>query len=337
MSAKKNTYKNYVKELLDLTKHFSEFKVIVIYGPSDYLIQKTLEKITNTWKDKFKSQVTSVDASELKADEFINMWEVSSMFDPKSFGIVRRVEKKPSFSHFLKSIPSVSSINNPICISINQNSIPAKLSKDIKRLEAKVVPCFEPTPYEMKGFIKGLSKKYKLNLDDSAVDLISEVVGENLFDIDNELQKISLIFHDKLNENINRKDLLKYLPVLKTEHIFKLDNYIIAQNKGSALSMLYDLSQRESPLGLLAMIANHCRKSLKIIELLANHTPVPEIASRAKLPPFVVKKYLPYLRRKKASGFSKTLTMCHDADVSLKTTKTSSDVILSSILITLFD
>ena len=81
MSAKKNTYKNYVKELLDLTKNFSEFKVIAIYGPSDYLIQKTLEKIANTWKDKNKSQVTSVDASELKADEFVNMWEVSSMFD----------------------------------------------------------------------------------------------------------------------------------------------------------------------------------------------------------------------------------------------------------------
>ena len=42
----------------------------------------------------------------------------------------------------------------------------------------------------MRGFIKGLSKKYKLKIDDSAVELISEVIGENLFDIDNELQKI---------------------------------------------------------------------------------------------------------------------------------------------------
>ena len=117
MSAKKNTYKNYVKELLDLTKNFSEFKVIAIYGPSDYLIQKTLEKITNTWKDKNKSQVTSIDASELKADDFVNMWEVSSMFDPKSFGVIRRTEKKPSFASFLKNIPSADSINNPICIS----------------------------------------------------------------------------------------------------------------------------------------------------------------------------------------------------------------------------
>ena len=45
-----------LKELLDLTKNFSEFKVIAIYGPSDYLIQKTLEKIANTWKDKNKSK-----------------------------------------------------------------------------------------------------------------------------------------------------------------------------------------------------------------------------------------------------------------------------------------
>ena len=56
----------------------------------------------------------------------------------------------------------------------------------------------------MRGFIKGLSKKYKLKIDDSAVELISEVIGENLFDIDNELQKLSLIFHDKLNENISK-------------------------------------------------------------------------------------------------------------------------------------
>ena len=100
--------------------------------------------------------------------------------------------------------------------------------------------------------------------------------------------------------------------------------------------MLYDLSQ-ENPLGLLAIIANHCRKSIKIMELLANRTSVSEIASRAKLPPFVVKKYLPYLKKKKVSGFSKTLNMCHEADKTLKTTKTSADVILSSIVITLFD
>ena len=43
------------------------------------------------------------------------------------------------------------------------------------------------------------------------------------------------------------------------------------------------------------------------------------------------------LKKKKVSGFSKTLNMCHEADKTLKTTKTSADVILSSIVITLFD
>ena len=337
MASKKNTYKNYVKELLDLTKSFSDHKVIVVYGPSDYLIQKTLEKIASTWKNKTKSSLTSVDASELKADEFVNMWEVSSMFDPKSFGLVRRVEKKPSFVSFLKNIPDIKSINNSFCISVNQSTIPAKLMKELKRLEAKLIPCFEPTPYEMRGFIKGLSKKYKLKVEDSAIDFISEIIGENLFDIDNELQKLSLIFHENLNNSITKNDLQKYLPVLKTEHVFKLDNYIIAQNKGHALSMLYDLSQRENPLGLLAIIAGHCRKSIKITELLSSGTPVSEIASRAKLPPFVVKKYIPYLKKKKVSDFSKTLKLCHQADKTLKTTKTSSDVILSSVVATLFN
>ena len=44
--------------------------------------------------------MTSVDASELKADEFVNMWEVSSMFDPKDFGVIRRTEKNQALQAF---------------------------------------------------------------------------------------------------------------------------------------------------------------------------------------------------------------------------------------------
>ena len=303
MSAKKNTYKNYVKELIDLNKEFTSTKFIVVYGPSDYLIQKTLEKLTQTWKTQMKSPVTSADASELKADDFVNMWETCSMFDPKSFSIIRRLEKKPSFSNFLKAIPSKESFNNTICVSINQASIPAKLNKEIKRLDAKVVPCFEPTPYEMKGFIKGLSQKYKLKLSPDGIDLVSETIGENLFDIDNELKKLSLIFHDQKDQQIGRERLLKYLPILKSEHVFKLDNYILEQNKAHTLSLLYDLAQRENPLGILAMLSNHCRKAIRISELSANGIPVSEMASKAKLPPFVVKKYIPYVKKKRQKYF----------------------------------
>ena len=37
------------------------------------------------------------------------------MFDPKSFGLVRRVEKT-EFVNFPKKIPDIKSINNSFCI-----------------------------------------------------------------------------------------------------------------------------------------------------------------------------------------------------------------------------
>ena len=122
----------------------------------------------------------------------------------------------------------------------------------------------------------------------------------------------------------------------KSEHVFKLDNYILEQNKAHTLSLLYDLAQ-ENPLGILAMLSNHCRKAIRISELSANGIPVSEMASKAKLPPFVVKKYIPYVKKKKAKVFSNVLVECQTADKLLKTTKLSPDVILSSVVIPLFE
>ena len=321
---------------MDLNKSFNSYKFIVVYGPSDYLINKTLEKLAHNWKQDQSTSAITADASELKDDDFRNLWEVSSIFEPKNFALIRRVEKKLSFANFLKSIPSANSINNTICLAINSNTIAAKLSKEIKRLDAKIIPCFEPTPYEMKSFIKGLAKRYKLNLSMDSIDLFNNTIGDNLFDIDNELEKLSLIFHDSADKTIQKEELSKYLPVLKSEHIFKLDNYIIEQNKAHTMSLLYDLSSRENPLGILAMISGHCRKAIKIAELHKNRLPIAEISSKAKVPPFVVKKYLPYVKKKKSSNFTNTLLECQKADKLLKTTKISPDVILGSVILSLF-
>ena len=89
-----------MKELIDLNKEFTSTKFIVVYGPSDYLIQKTLEKLTQTWKTQMKSPVTSADASELKADDFVNMWETCSMFDPRVFQLFAVLKRNLRFQIF---------------------------------------------------------------------------------------------------------------------------------------------------------------------------------------------------------------------------------------------
>ena len=329
MKKAKLTYKHFAEALKDLAGKPLP-SLMMAYRASSYLKVKLEE-----WLIKQASDGVLVEkrpADTLSKADFDDIAFQDSIFDPESYYIIRNTEKKADIAQLLKGIQDSNSIRNKILFVGKYNSVPAHIQKELKRLDTKFIPCFNPTIYELPRFITSLSQKYKLKIGQAGSQLIIDSVGTDLFKIENELKKLSLIFTDSTQE-IAKEDLIKYLDTLKEEHAFKLDQSILQGKIPQAQALLHDLIRRgESHLAILGILTHHCRKALQVLQLSKEGRQLKEISQALGMPFGVVKAFIPYVRNSHPQKFKSALFQCQEADIIFKTSRINSEVILSDIL-----
>ncbi len=112
---------------------------------------------------------------------------------------------------------------------------------------------------------------------------------KNLFDIENELNKILDYVGER--EVINKEDIEANLPRMLENDIFKLVDAIGKKDRITALKLANDLIlQGENEIGILAMIARQFRILLQCKVLMEQGHSTNSIAGRIKERPFVVQK-----------------------------------------------
>lgn len=329
MPAKTNkiTYKHFVEAFRsDLGKS----KLIYANGPSSYLktkVEEWFEK-KNTGHDRsIRYSADSIKKADL--DEMIYQ---DSIFDPESSYIIRNVERQAEISQTLKSIKSGSELKNKILLVSKGKSFASNIQKELNRLEAKVIPCFEPNLYELPKFVVSLAAKHKLKTNIQGAQLIISAVGSDLIKLENEIKKLSLIFIES-QEEVTSEALAPYLDCLKEEHAFKLDQSLIAGKHALAQALLHDLLRRgESHLAILGILAHHCRKALQVHHLSREGKQVREISQAVGIPFNVVKNYIPYTQKTSPLKFKNALHKCQEADIIFKTSRVNSEIILSEVL-----
>jgi DNA polymerase-3 subunit delta len=128
--------------------------------------------------------------------------------------------------------------------------------------------------------------KTKINPD--ALDLLINFVGRDLWQMANEIKKLS---NYKMAGTIGRQDVeLLVKPNIENE-IFKTIDAIASKDKKLALSLLHKhIEDGDNHLYLLSMISYQFRNLLTIKELQDAQIPYNLIAKRSGLHPFVVQK-----------------------------------------------
>lgn len=117
-------------------------------------------------------------------------------------------------------------LSNPISSTIlvicyKYNKFPANLIKIIDKkgvvFESKKIP-----DYKLIGWISDYAKSQKLNLDQEAINIISESLGNNLEKITNELSK--LILNIKPGASIGGKDIERFIGISRNYNSFELQS-----------------------------------------------------------------------------------------------------------------
>lgn len=305
--------------------------LICVVGDSAHLQTKVAQKLRSIASSFGENTFYRLESKQIDADFWEQTFLSASMFEEASLYLVWNNDKGGYLAKALASVKSTSTWHHRLVINFTQ-SPSAGFLKDLNRLNATFIPCFTPTHQEMNRYIHMLAHDTGLQLDATAVELLKETQGNDLGRLDNEIGKLALIFAGATKKQ-TASDLAPHLGVLREDHAFALDDFLTRGERGKAQALLTELLRRgEKPHALLGILALHCRKALKIRQMLLQGHNERVIAQELRLPVPIVKSYNRYVQQHSPKIFLHALNRCQQADVQIKSTPIGDEVILFDVL-----
>ncbi len=335
--AQPTNYKNYISKLNQLLLNNDELKnsrVVIFYGLSNYLIQKSSSALIERWVKVLNcspEEIISLEAQDLNNHMIHEIWDQSSCFSSESIYSIKRGEKRKDWK-LIQSFLHLSPVNR-VCITLEQSKIPNQLQQLSENNFAFTILCEEPAPWELPHFVLALSKKYQLKVSSDTVAKILDCVGHDLCKIENEIIKLSTIFYQHKKE-LTWDELAPFLGYIRDEHAFVLDQYLRDGHWSHAYLLMMDLMEKgESPQAILGVLARHLRNSISILDLkqkekLDDYA----VAKKLHLPVKVVSSYAAYVTKYSMRDFVGGLKKCFVADYTMKSRSLDQTVILSDVM-----
>ena len=185
-----------------------------------------------------------------------------------------------------------------------------QLGKIGRRLEFKT-----PYPNQIPSWLAQHARGRGLKLDLEAAGLLSLYVGNNLRELANEVEKLSIFVGE--GRAISREDVMNLVGISHAGGIFEFADTVGRQNYPEAQNMLQTLlAHGEEPLRILPMLSRHLQLLLKALD--CTTATDSEAAARLGVSPFFVKSYREQASQFKADQLWTGLQLMLDADRLLK-------------------
>lgn len=332
---KQPNYQDYINSLRNLCHQLSQGNTppaIMVHGGSEYLLRKTSDALCNAAIMNFRSMtIIKKECSDFNESFIHQTLHQGGLFADKSCYIFNKCTGNAKNLTLLNQLSEFPSEHLLIFLFL-QDKLAATVTKIATKANIPIVTCKEPKGSEVSTFIRSLAKKLDLNLPPKIIDLMLQLIGEDLALLENELRKLSLIFADK-PEEITEQKIIETLGMLKQEHIFQIDQYLVKKEQSHALVLVQDLLERgESALVILTLIHRHCRQLLQFHQLKTSGKNPREIAGQMRLPNPVVQLYSQHWNNDRVPRYQEALEKCRQLDVAFKSRKNHEFRALSELI-----
>jgi DNA polymerase-3 subunit delta len=192
--------------------------------------------------------------------------------------------------------------------------------KDIYKAVAKAgfdIECVTQDDAMLKKWIASKMGSEGKRISAEAQNRLIERVGTDMSNIATEIEKLVCYCIDRSEVTVEDIDAVcaNYL----TSRIFAMTDAISSQNRKQAMELYYDLlALKEPPAKILALITRQFNLMLQIKEMTENHRSSSDIASAAKIAPFLVGKYQGWARNYSFSQLRDALSYCATNDEAVK-------------------
>jgi len=172
---------------------------------------------------------------------------------------------------------------------------------------------------ELENWIKKYTINHNIKIEDSAIRELTIRIGNDLFQITNELAKLSAY---KLNENINTADIKTHITSNFDDNIFALVDTLGNKDKKNALKLITNqLNFGTHPLMIVSMINRQFKLILKTKSETAS-------ATNLKIHPFVFSKVKNQGNNFTASSLIKIINEILDLEKQIKSGEKNPELLL---------
>jgi len=303
--------------------------IIFLHGPDNYRLREKLKDIVEQYKRNHKSglNLKFLDGAKLDYQDFKEEFQQASMFKEKKLVVLNDVLDNEEFKKsFLENYQKFAK-SDDIIVFCEEKEVSVKdplVKLLLKEAKTQDFPLLNGA--KLKNWIRKETDKYGLKLDPQAVDKLSVFVGNDLWQLDNEIKKLAAY---KKGGRVSNKDIgLLVKPKIEPD-IFKTIDAIAKRDKKTALALIHQhLEKGDNPIYLLHMINYQFRNMLVVKDLLERG----KSPNQAKLHPFVVRKSLELAQKFTLEELKKIYHKIFKADFNIKTGKLESEAALDLLI-----
>ncbi len=307
--------------------------IYFLFGEDSYRAKQKLDEIVAHYKEVHKSglNLVYIDAKEKDFKDVLENFKVVSMFAEKKLIILKNVFADKKFQEDLLEGVGVLKDSKDIVVIFEKES-PDQRSKLFKKLlkEAKCQEFKFLQGASLKKWVLQEFGKNKSKISYDAEDMFLAFAGNDLWQIENEIKKLS---NYRKNETVKREDIALLMRPKIENDIFKTIDALAQKNKNQALHLMHKhLENGDNALYLLSMIAYQFRNLLIIKELMEKRIPYNAVAKQSGLHPFVVKKTSYLCAQFSFEDLKKIYQKIFQVDSDIKTGKIDAEIALDLLV-----
>ncbi len=321
--------------------------IIFLYGEDAYRSRQKLKEMIEHFKNPAfsgnlgsceikKSQrgglnLKYFDGKDLRFEDFEEEIQQTSIFQGKKILILRDILFNREFKEkFLNNYKDFVDNKNIILFyeggKISQNdSFFIFLKKYAKTQEFKLLD-----RRKLRDWVKKEFKSYQTTITPEALEELVNFVGNNLWQMSNEIKKLASF---KPKQPVGAEEVKTLVTSVIETDIFKTIDAIALKNKRQALELLHrHLEKGDSPSYLLSMITFQFRNIIEIKDMVEKNKSYSTILRQSKLHPFVVKKSYNLAKRFTVEKLKKIYQKIFQVDCDIKTGKTEPEAALDLLV-----
>jgi DNA polymerase III subunit delta len=299
--------------------------ILFLYGEDTFRSRHKLHEIVTRFKksDSAGINLVTLDMSVKNFGDFSQAVTAAPFLGNRRLVIAAnavssaRAEVQAELADFLKSgrVPAATTLVFHDSGKVDKRKKLYKLlAKPRQAQEFKLLP-----EAEVPGWVKTAVARRGGKIEAAAVAKLAAYVGNDLWKLNNEIDKLVLYRAGKI---IRSQDVETMVKARLDENVFHLVDAIGEQNLSKSLQLLHEqFEQGENEIRLLGMITYQFRNLAQVVSLVEKNVPEAEIKAQTGLHPFVVRKTMSQARRFSFAKVKKIYDMLVRTDLAMKTSK----------------
>ncbi len=184
---------------------------------------------------------------------------------------------------------------------------------------------------KMINWTVGLFKTMGKVISPHEAKYLVEITGEGMTAIKNEAEKINAYSQDRLQ--ITRADIDAVVVPVIENRVFDMVDALLTKNSKEALLRLNDLLiLKEEETKILGAVSSGADKILTVKLLTESGLDKTQIASKVKIPPFIVGKYITMSAKYTKEDLERLMSLCVETDRKFKLSQGDKTVLLQKLI-----